>query len=209
MNQPSDIEEGRIGMWMQTSLGGRFWPDDPRGEEVFISDIANGLAGDWRYAGQGRLDRYYSVAEHCVHVSDYLWKTHKSASAHLALAGLLHDASEAYINDLNRATKNAVGEGYKRLERNINSIVWRKYQVAGVFEDPAWRALIKEADCRIVPLEKAAMIRHPRDWAYDDFEPMQGVTIECWEPQLAKMAFLNRYVRLAKPIGLTIEEFEI
>jgi hypothetical protein len=48
---------------MQLSSGGRFWPLDPRQEDIHIEDIANGLALDCRYAGQCKIDSFYSVAE--------------------------------------------------------------------------------------------------------------------------------------------------
>ena len=40
------------GDWMRTRSGGRFYPADPRPEEVKILDIASGLAKECRYGGQ-------------------------------------------------------------------------------------------------------------------------------------------------------------
>jgi uncharacterized protein len=41
---------------------------DPAGSDFKIEDIAHGLSNICRYAGQ--CCRFYSVAEHCLHVSD-------------------------------------------------------------------------------------------------------------------------------------------
>ncbi len=41
----------RRGDWMQTFAGRKFWPLDPRADEVFIVDIAHALAQQCRYAG--------------------------------------------------------------------------------------------------------------------------------------------------------------
>lgn len=38
------MDEGRRGGWIQTFSGVRFWPMDPRGEEMVIGDIAHSLS---------------------------------------------------------------------------------------------------------------------------------------------------------------------
>ena len=86
-----DEVEGRVGLWMQTSLGGKFFPQDMRPEEIFISDIANGLALDCRYNGQGRVDRYLSVAEHSVLMAQVARR--RRWPAKVTFAVLLHDAA--------------------------------------------------------------------------------------------------------------------
>ena len=52
--------------WMGTFGGLKFHPLAPVATEVDVADIAHGLAMTCRYGGQ--CMRYYSVAEHCVHV---------------------------------------------------------------------------------------------------------------------------------------------
>ena len=201
-----DIVEGRIGSWMQTSLGGKFFPLDPRPEEIFISDIANGLALDCRYAGQGRVDRYYSVAEHSYHMAMYSYKTNGMPG--LALAILLHDAAEAYLNDLPRAVKLAAGDGYKGMEERLQLMICGKYQVLHTYL--ARYAYIKDLDNRMVPLEKAAILRHPQPWVSDRFQPLSGVEIRCFAPVVAKRLWLEAYFRFASAFGnIPYEEIEI
>ena len=118
-----DIVEGRKGRWMHTSLGGRFWPEDPRVDEVHISDIANGLALDCRYSGQGRVDRFYSVAEHSALMAWYAMDNYRPWLAYLCL---LHDAAEAYLNDLSPAIKKALGASYKKLEEGVQAVIWER-----------------------------------------------------------------------------------
>ncbi len=191
---------------MQTSLGGKFFPLDPRPEEVFISDIANGLALDCRYAGQGRIDRFYSVAEHCYHMTAYAHRTLQWPPEAL-LATLLHDAAEAYCNDLPRAVKQAVGAGYTRIEDKIQMAIWKKFKLL----TPAlhWRDKIKDLDRRIIPLEKAAIMRHPQPWAHDKLEPLEGVVIHCWDPPEAKIKFLQMYAGICATSGFKKEGYEI
>jgi hypothetical protein len=186
---------------MHTSLGGKFFPADPRPEEVFIDDIANGLALDCRYAGQGRVDRYYSVAEHSFHISRYLLWRYQSApdAAKLALVGLLHDASEAYCNDLPRAVKEAVGEGYDRVENAIQAAIWERFGLTDYYE--AVYPVIKDADRRMIPMEKAVICAHPeQEWAADDLAPLDGVRISCWHPSNARHFFLVMYHELTNLI---------
>ena len=87
-----DSLDGFIG----TFSGLRFWPLDPNPEKILIADIAHALAHQCRFGGHA--SKFYSVAEHSVHVSKLCLPEH-------ALWGLLHDASEAYLVDLPRPLK--------------------------------------------------------------------------------------------------------
>ncbi len=58
---PRGVEVSRRGDWMQTFSGRKFWPLDPRVEEVFTEDIAHALANQCRFGG------------HCPMRSDYGW----------------------------------------------------------------------------------------------------------------------------------------
>ena len=182
-----DEVEGRVGNWMHTSLGNKFFPADPRPEEVFIEDIANGLALDCRFAGQGDVERYYSVAEHCLLMAQYAWNCGWPAKA--LLATLLHDAAEAYLNDLPRAVKQAVGEGYITIEKCLQYVIECKFEIGS--EADEWRAQIKDLDRCIVPVEKAAIMTYPQPWAHDRFAPLQGIIVKCWQPPEAKERFLR------------------
>ena len=99
----------RIGDWMQTASARKFWPLDPHPEDIDISDIAHALSLICRFGGHCR--EFYSVAEHCVHVSLVAARLAREAGADaeesraVALAGLLHDASEAYLGDMIRPLK--------------------------------------------------------------------------------------------------------
>ena len=198
-------EEDR-GPWMHTSLGGRFYPADPRPEEIFISDIANGHALDCRYGGQGRVDRFYSVAEHCCHLYDWSRRVEWPWGASLAL--LLHDSPEAYLRDLPMAVKSAVGRAYKNLEDKLAAMIFEKYGVSQFYYD--WAREIKAADNAIAaPVERHHIMRHIVPWPQDHFQALPGVEIGCWNPRVAKLSFLSRYVQAAIELGLPFEEYEI
>lgn len=167
---------------MQLRSGLAYWPQDPRPHEVLIDDIAHALGMICRYGGHCR--RFYSVAEHSVHVSRIVPKEH-------ALVGLLHDATEAYLIDLPRPVKLMLPE-YRILE-DIN---WRV--IAQKFRLPvSMHTCIKEADLAICKAEQRALMSpEPMPWSEVSWGPKgepPAVTIEGWPPQLAASKFLERF----------------
>jgi hypothetical protein len=78
----------------------------PRVEGILLEDIAHHLSHISRFTGAG--DEIATVAQHCVHVS-------LLCPPELAAWGLLHDASEAYLNDCSSPLK-ALLPDYRRLE---------------------------------------------------------------------------------------------
>src|ERR1035437_1784040 len=99
------------GDWMQVYSGARFYPLDPRPDEIDAADIAHALSLLCRYGGH--VDRFYSVAEHCVLMS-------RAVAPENALAALLHDATEAYVVDVPRPLKRCL-----RDYAPIEAAVWR------------------------------------------------------------------------------------
>jgi hypothetical protein len=176
------VDLGRRGDWMQTWTGVRFYPEDPRKADVDILDIAFALGNISRYGGHCR---YYSVAEHSILVS-------RMVPEHLALEGLMHDAIEAYIGDMIRPMKRAVGPGnaYFSIERNVRRAIAAQF---GLAEEIPEAVLI--ADVQIVGLEK--LVLHPRSnrWVLPYGVP-EGLAIDCLPPRSASLAFLRRYSEL-------------
>jgi hypothetical protein len=170
----------RIGNWMQVYSGGCFYPLDPRPEDVHIGDIAHSLAHQCRYAGHSM--RFYSIAEHCCHIHDAIEDEHK-------FAALMHDAAEAYLVDVPRPVKPYLTE-YRGIEENIERVIFKKFGLPFPFH-----VRVKQLDNSIIVDEKAALMYEcDQDWYLIGFEPL-GVEIECWTPERAKAAFLNRFLR--------------
>ena len=71
--------------YIETVSGRKFYFLNPNPEDIDIEDIAHALSMQCRFTGHTKW--FYSVAEHAIWVS-YL------VPVHLALEGLLHDASE-------------------------------------------------------------------------------------------------------------------
>ena len=182
------------GNWMQTYSGGLYWPSDPRPEDVRIEDIAHHLAMLCRYTGAVR--RFYSIAEHSVLVSLMVPPQH-------ALSGLLHDATEAYLNDINRPVKRSPGmEGYRVIEaRN-----WRV--IAKAFGLPVIHpAEVEKADAEALFHEQAALMpSEPPGLDFGMGLPRPAVVrpdlIKGWSWEEAKDVFLTRYqeITVATPL---------
>jgi hypothetical protein len=174
-------EPPRHGDFMQTYTGRKFWPMDPRADEVFIEDIAHSLAMQCRYAGH--CHRFYSVAEHSVLMARHLrWE-----GVDVALWALLHDASEAYLVDIPRPVKPYLG-GYKEAEAKVMAVVAERFGLAADMP-----AVVHDADNRIIGDELANLT--PMDWHARYNEPL-GVTLRYWSPARASEEFMATFTAL-------------
>lgn len=87
------------GPYIHICGGGRFHLLDPKPDEIEIEHIATSLSRMARFTGHTRLDlEPISVAQHSVFVS-------RVVTPDAALWGLLHDAHEAYTNDITHPMK--------------------------------------------------------------------------------------------------------
>lgn len=176
----------RKGDWLQTYTGIHYWPLDPRADEIDIEDIAHALANVCRYAGH--TSRFYSVAEHSVLVS-------RLVAPELALAALLHDATEAYIMDVPRPLKKHLTNYMEIEELNWKAIAER-------FDlDPVLHESIKNADNAILFKEMRLLMRgtQPRSIMAGDLGGLvvpEDVTPIGMEPVWAKATFLTRFNEL-------------
>ena len=179
------MNDERVGNWMYTYSGVVYYPLDPRPEEIRIADIAHHLSMLCRYAGA--CSRYYSVAEHSVHVSHMV-------PEELALEALLHDASEAYCCDIVRPLKVALPD-YQRIEE-LNDMAVRIRFKLPPYEHP----LVKQADNDILCNEYRALLppmptHVPWSWP-GEYRP--EVAIRGWGPPDAEIKFLERFRELIR-----------
>lgn len=170
-----------VGPTIMLMSGATFDLLDPRNSQFTIEDIAHGLAHTCRYAGQCR--RFYSVAEHCLHVSDI--------AAEHALIALMHDASEAFIGDVTRPLKQLLPE-YKRIEADVERAIFERFGLP----HPVPLA-VKDADLRVLAAEQRQIMPVGTDcWAAEagiEPAPMKVVYLT---PEAAKARFLQRFYRL-------------
>lgn len=179
---PEPVAPNR-GNWMQTFTGRVFYPTDPRATEIDPIDIAHSLSLQCRYGGH--VDRFYSVAEHCVLMSEWV-------DPENALYALLHDATEAYVSDVPRPLKGHLAE-YKEIEDRVWDQIARYFDVDLTIPEQVW-----EADNRILLTERATLLSKTRHKWYQDgrIEPLP-VTVEGWMPKKAERRYLDRLYELA------------
>lgn len=170
------------GSWMHTYTGRQFFPIAPRADEVDPVDIAHALSLLCRY--NGHTHRFYSVAEHCVHLS------HAVAPKH-ALWALLHDATEAYVGDMVRPLKSHM-PAYRAAEDRVMAAVVQRFGLEGVSIPDE----VKLADSRILLDERAALLTPTSHaWDVEHLEPL-GVDIRAWSPVGAESRYTQRLAEL-------------
>src|ERR1035441_7163695 len=129
-----------------TFSGIRFWPLLPNPADIRIEDIAHALSNQCRFGGHAR--EFYSVAEHCVRVSQH-------CRPEDALRGLLHDASEAYLSDVPAPIKELPQfEAYRAAERSLQGTIAIRFGLSA--EQPR---SVTEADRAVLGIEIRDLLR--------------------------------------------------
>lgn len=85
-------------------------------------EIARALSKTCRFNGQLPGDFFYSVAEHSVLLSFLV-------PPEFAKHALLHDAAEAYVGDIIRPVKQALGEAIEAIERRVLREILRQHNI--------------------------------------------------------------------------------
>lgn len=110
--------------FISLSSGGRMYPLGPNPDDILIEDIAHALANLCRY--NGHTSEFWSVAAHSIEVCDRLaYAGHEDA---VCFAGLMHDASEAFLQDVPRPMK-SLFVGYRQWEENLEFAIAKKFGV--------------------------------------------------------------------------------
>jgi hypothetical protein len=177
------IQDGTSGS-IFTFSGIRFWPLDPRPADILIQDIAHALAQQPRFGGHTR--QFYSIAQHSVLVSQL-------CRPEDALWGLLHDASEAYLQDVCRPLKElAEFDAYRAAESRSQRCIVKRFGL-GPEQPPS----VTAADDWMLAVEYRDLMTPVRDQYIAAPPAHVSVSItELWRPELAKLAFLTRFEQL-------------
>lgn len=190
--------------WMQTYSGHRVWPLTPGHTEnrFVIEDIAHHLAMQTRW--YGAVQRFYSVAEHCVLGSRLI---EQNVDRSLALRFLLHDCEEAYIGDTIRPVKLQLWVGaplcnpqmrLKEMGDWLRTTIIAQLNVEEI--DPAAGEWIKHTDDQLMVREAMDLLKGGphRDFAMQPRNgwPAADVSLRCWSPEIAERMFLERWAEL-------------
>ncbi|HVP57588.1 MAG TPA: hypothetical protein VMU02_05785 [bacterium] len=168
--------------WIQTYTGKKFELLSPTPDMFDPLDIAHALSMLCRYTGH--VDRFYSVAEHSLMMSWY-------CPAELGFVALMHDATEAYVNDLSKPLKDLL-PSYEVIERNIYLALAERFNLPENLP-----AEIKTADRRMLITEHKLLMKTPPDtWGYEGYAPFNIDGFSLFTPREAKAIFLDRFYEL-------------
>jgi uncharacterized protein len=174
--------------FIETYSGVRFRPFVPRAEDIRLQDIAHALSHQCRFSGHCR--EFYSVAEHSVRVSWLLARWGHSSP--VQLWGLMHDASEAYLQDVAAPLKRTpLFDGYRDAERDVMRAI------CDVFELPKKQPeVVKQADLALLSTEaRDLMPFRPEHWGSLTEAPLEE-RITPWTSREARRKFIHRFVEL-------------
>lgn len=169
--------------WMQTASGKRFDFAYMRHSDICIQDVAWSLSNLCRFNGHTRTR--YTVAEHSCRVHDRVPES-------MRLAGLLHDAHEAYVGDLPTPLE-AVFDGpeLRQLEHEVQSCVLSRFGIL----DPL-PLEVNEADRRMCATEARDLLPGGpvNGWHIDYATPYADFRfLTPWDSERSYNEFLKRY----------------
>lgn len=173
--------------WTQSFSGRAIRILDPSPDQVDILDIAHALSNVCRFGGMTLS--HYSVAQHSVLVSANVSEEH-------ALAGLLHDAAEAYIGDIVTPLKRALTmHPYRVLEKAWARAISERFGVELVKLPEE----VVTADLRALLTEKRDLLE-PMLSGQPEWTMFDGLEIEPFDrkivavtPAEAKAMFLREW----------------
>lgn len=217
---PADRRAGCQGDWMLTYTGRQFFPFAPRAADVDLHDIAHALANMCRYAGHTR--QFYSVAQHAVLVSNTIFRdacrrvadpdSHEvklTAADNLAERwALLHDAAEAYLQDVIRPLKKCMyfdrpaNPGWPNSFFHVNEVEEKVERAVAERFGFAWAdvervaSVVKAADNALLMTERRDLMSDKGPAWHKWAEPLEERIEDCWLPAAAQKEFLQRAAEL-------------
>ncbi|MDF7650791.1 HD family hydrolase [Erwiniaceae bacterium L1_54_3] len=165
--------------WIITQSGIHFDYNNLSADAICIEDIACALSNLCRFTGH--VQDFYSVAQHSVHVS-YL------VEPDFALEALLHDAAEAYCNDISAPLRKLLPD-YRQRISSVEEVIAAKYGLPAQMS-----AEVKNADLVMLATER-------RDLDLDGGKPwpeLEGIDaapflLSPLNPRQSRVLFLQRY----------------
>ena len=171
--------------YIRTYTGKEFYPMDPKPEAIDIRDIAHALSLVCR--GNGHVNRFFSVAQHCINCA--MEAEARGCSQRVILACLVHDASEAYMSDVPRPFKQFLDE-YLAQEECLLEVVYGKFLGSPLSEEE--QKTIKQIDDDMLYFDLRELLNEPQDepepeihieldYAFTPFEAVEQKYLELYE----------------------------
>ena len=141
--------------YIRTYTGVRFVPTEPEKEKIQIEDIAHALPMLCR--GNGHVKTFWSVGEHCICCAKEALA--RGLGARLALACLLHDASECYLSDIPRPFKESL-PAYQKLEDHLLDLVYERFLGSTLTEEE--QRVLKRIDDDLLWYDLEVLLQEPQ-----------------------------------------------
>ena len=167
-------------VWIRTYSGIKFYPFNPKIENILIEDIAHSLSNQCRFSGHS--SKFYSVAQHCCFVADICSEENK-------MWGLIHDATEAYFIDVPSPIKKAIKE-FKNIENTLSLAIAEKFNLPSKMPEE-----VHEADRSIFNVEWVSLMNG--DKGFFDFKT-KYFKLKPETPSVAKKNYIKKYNELLK-----------
>ena len=152
--------------------------------DLDIHEIAHSLALTNRFGGHTAVP--YSVAQHSCMVSD-----HCGPGALTRLAGLLHDATEAYLSDVVTPIKRREGMAwYREQEAALAAVVSARWHL----EHADW-STVERIDREAMVAEAIWLFACRPAWV--DGLPALPVRVRAWDWRRAEREFIDRFSNLS------------
>lgn len=166
--------------WIQVYQGKVFDFVNPTEQMIDIENIAHSLSMLCRFGGHCKW--FYSVAQHCCYAYDAAKPENKKEA-------LLHDASEAYIQDIVRPLKRRLPD-YNVYESNIERLIAKKFNLPYPMSKE-----VKYIDNQLCNTEKL-QIMHPCSKAWIPLPSPLHIRIFFWSPNRARDEFMDRWEKV-------------
>lgn len=111
--------------YFNTVSGKKVSINNPTESMIEIRDIAHALSKLCRFGGH--TSSFYSVAQHSYLV--YRLAHYQNEPSDILLAALMHDATEAYCQDVIKPLKNIIGTSYEVVESRFEAIISSKFNI--------------------------------------------------------------------------------
>ena len=191
-----------VRVWQRFLSGRRLDLLNPTPFDFESEDLALGLSREARWNGQTRGSYPYSVAQHSLDVLAMVRRL-TACPRELALAALLHDASEGLggAGDVISPLKVILGPGYRMVEANLQRVAFAHYGLPEVLP-PAWKKLIKKADRIMAATEAYQLAAYTLEELHDPKvlgnpeAPRTDIALAPWPPELARERFLAAIAEL-------------
>lgn len=192
-----EVGAGTIKCWSGVYLD----PLRPDTSSVRIDDIAHSLSLVCRYGGH--CSKHYSVAQHCLEVSNYI--AGLGGSPFVQMMGLLHDAEEAYFGDMPSPLKKHYPD-FKRHGESMRDFVMDKY-IPGWRETPRWyMEMVHQADRDMYQIERMSFsLPYAEGFALIKQKYGWGVINSGKEPTEVEAQYLRRFTELGEAGRVPVE----